>query len=202
MTEARSIDFYFDFSSPYGYFAATRIDALAARHGRSTAWHPILLGVVFQQNGQRPLVSIPLKNDYTARDLARFARLLNLPFRLPGRFPISGQAPSRAYYWLLERDPALARKAALQLITTYFTEDLDISNPAVTAQVVARLGLAESDVLAAINDDRIKQRVKSATEDAIAKGVFGSPYIVVDGEPFWGSDRLDQVEQWLESGGW
>src|SRR5690606_28310302 len=82
------IDFYFDFSSPYGYLASTRIDAIAARHGRSVDWHPILLGAVFKATGGAPLASIPLKGPYSERDMARSARLMEVPFRLPSRFPI------------------------------------------------------------------------------------------------------------------
>jgi 2-hydroxychromene-2-carboxylate isomerase len=99
---AESIDFYFDFSSPYGYFAAEKIDEIAARHARSVVWRPILLGAVFKITGQQPLPSIPLKSDYAKRDLERCARLFGLPFRIPSTFPIAGTAPSRAFYWLAD----------------------------------------------------------------------------------------------------
>src|SRR5688572_2609033 len=126
------IDFYFDFSSPYGYFAATKIEAIAARHGREVTWRPILLGVVFKVSGQQPLPSIPLKGEYTKRDLDRFARLLGIPFKLPAKFPIAGQTPSRAFYWLSERDARAAKKLALALFHAYFASGLDISSPEVT----------------------------------------------------------------------
>src|SRR5581483_1071788 len=96
------IDFYFDFSSPYGYFAANRIDALAAKHGRAASWHPILLGAVFKISGQQPLSTIPLKGDYMKRDLARTSRLTGIAFNLPAKFPIAGTTPSRAYLWVEE----------------------------------------------------------------------------------------------------
>ena len=81
------IDFYFDFSSPYGYFASTRIDSIAARHGRAVSWHPILLGAVFKVTGGAPLPSLPLKGDYAKSDIPRCARLLGLPFQFPAKFP-------------------------------------------------------------------------------------------------------------------
>ena len=68
------IDFYFDFSSPYGYLAAQKIEALAAKHGRAVDWHPVLLGVVFRQTGTAPLTDVPLKGDYSRRDFERSAR--------------------------------------------------------------------------------------------------------------------------------
>src|SRR5512134_3771445 len=98
------IEFYFDFSSPYGYLASTRIDAIAARFGRETVWRPILLGAVFRVTGGKPLPMLPLKGDYAARDTARFARLWGVPFRLPGKFPIATQAAARAFYWVAGRD--------------------------------------------------------------------------------------------------
>lgn len=199
---ANPIDFYFDFSSPYGYFASTKIDDIAAKHGRGVVWRPILLGAVFKITGQQPLPTIPLKGSYTAHDLARSARLLKVPFKLPTKFPIAGQAPSRAFYWVGDKDPALARKFAHALYHAYFAEDRDISNPEVTANVAAKLGMDKTELTQALNDPAVKERLRIEVDAAIERGVFGSPYIVIDGEPFWGSDRLDQVERWLETGGW
>jgi len=199
---ANPIDFYFDFTSPYGYLASTRIDALAAKHGRSVVWRPHLLGAVFKINGQQPLASIPLKGNYTAHDLARSARLLKVPFKLPSRFPVGATAPSRAYYWVNDKDPALARKLAQALFHAYFAEDRDISSPEITGNVAAKLGVDKGELTQALNDPAVKERLRIEVDAAIERGVFGSPYIVIDGEPFWGSDRLDQVDRWLETGGW
>ena len=199
---AQPIDFYFDFSSPYGYFASSRIDEIAARHGRTVHWRPILLGAVFKITGQQPLPTIPLKGSYAKHDLVRSARLLGVPFKLPSKFPIAGQAPSRAYYWIADRDAALARTAAQALYRAYFAEDRDISNPEVTANVAAKLGVSRDELLRAVNDAAVKERLRNEVDAAIERGVFGSPYIVIDGEPFWGADRLDQAEKWLATGGW
>lgn len=199
---ADPIDFYFDFSSPYGYLASTQIDALAAKHGRSVTWRPHLLGAVFKINEQRPLVSIPLKSDYAERDLARSARLLRVPFKLPTKFPVGATAPSRSFYWVNDRNPELAKWLARALYHAYFAEDRDISRAEVTLEVAAQLGIDRGELERALNDPAVKERLRVEVDAAIARGVFGSPYIVVDGEPFWGSDRLDQVEKWLETGGW
>jgi 2-hydroxychromene-2-carboxylate isomerase len=199
---ANPIDFYFDFSSPYGYFASTKIDEMAAKHGRTVTWRPILLGAVFKITGGQPLATIPLKNSYSAHDMARSARLLNVPFKLPTRFPVAGTAPSRAFYWVGDKDPALARKLAHALYHAYFAEDRDISSPEVTGNVAAKLGVDKAELTQALNDNAVKERLRIEVDAAIERGVFGSPYIVIDGEPFWGADRLDQVEKWLATGGW
>jgi 2-hydroxychromene-2-carboxylate isomerase len=199
---ANPIDFYFDFSSPYGYFAASKIEDIAAHHGRTVNWRPILLGAVFKVTGQQPLPTIPLKGDYSKRDLERTAKLLNLPFKLPTKFPISTQSPARAFYYLNNRDPALAKRLALALYVAYFADDVDISSPENTADIAAHAGVDKTEMTAALNDPAVKDRLRHEVDAAVALGVFGSPYIVVDGEPFWGSDRLDQVEKWLSTGGW
>jgi 2-hydroxychromene-2-carboxylate isomerase len=199
---AKTIDFYFDFSSPYGYFAAASIDRIAARHGRVVTWRPILLGAVFKVTGQQPLPTIPLKGTYAKRDLERSARLLGLPFKLPTPFPISSTAPSRAFYSVTDADPELAKKLARALYSAYFSDGRDISTPEVTVDVAGKVGIDRTELSQALNDIAMKDRLRREVDAAIGRGVFGSPYIVIDGEPFWGADRLDQVEKWLATGGW
>jgi 2-hydroxychromene-2-carboxylate isomerase len=196
------IDFYFDFSSPYGYFAAAKIDAIAARHARAVNWRPILLGAVFKINGQQPLTSIPLKGSYGKHDMLRSARWFEVPFKIPSKFPVNTVAPCRAFYWVHDQDAALAKKLAGALYHAYFAEDRDISNPLVTCNIAEKLGIDKTALEAALNDAALKERVKSEVDAAIERGVFGSPYFVIDGEPFWGADRLGQVERWLEKGAW
>ena len=89
-----TLDFYYDFSSPYGYFAATRISALAANHGHDVSWHPSLLGAVFKVTGSGPLPSLPLKGPYGLKDMARTARFLDVPYSFPEPFPIPTQRPA------------------------------------------------------------------------------------------------------------
>jgi len=196
------LDFYFDFSSPYGYFAATRIEALAARHGRDTVWHPILLGIVFRQTGGQPLPSIPIKGTYALRDIERTARWFGLPYRAPSRFPVSGTAASRAYYWIAQSDVPAAKRFALAVFHAYFADDRDVSSPEIVADVAAALGSDRAALLHGIGSAPIKDRLREEVETAMARGVFGSPHVIADGEPFWGSDRLDQLERWLASGPW
>jgi 2-hydroxychromene-2-carboxylate isomerase len=194
------LDFYFDYSSPYGYFAAMKIDALASRHGRDVNWKPILLGAVFKVTGAQPLPTLPLKGAYAVRDIERSARFHGIEYKHPSKFPIASQAPARAFYWVNERDPVLARKLAQTLYQAYFVRDLDISSPGVTADVASTLGFKHDEVIAALNDDAIKNKLKNEVDAAINRGVFGSPYIVIDDEPFWGIDRFDQIERWLTRG--
>lgn len=199
---AKPILFYFDFSSPYGYLAALGIDELAARHGRAVDWKPFLLGATFKETGMQPLLNIPMKGDYARRDLERSARLLGVPFNPSERFPFMSVAACRAFYWLSDGDQEAAKALAKALFQAAFGEGRDISHEADVCGVAASLGHDPDELAVVLKDQAVKDRLRREVDAAVAAGIFGSPYIVVDGEPFWGSDRLDQVDKWLETGGW
>lgn len=199
---ASPIRFYFDFSSPYGYLAAQQIDDLAARHGRQVAWKPFLLGAVFGTTRSEPLLNVPMKGDYARRDMSRIARRMDVPFMLPAQFPFASVAACRAFYWLYDHDPERARKLAQALFHEAFGKGRDVSTPDAVADVAAAQGEDSEAILAAVGDPEVKARLRREVDAAIQAGVFGSPFIIVDGEPFWGQDRLDHVEEWLETGGW
>jgi 2-hydroxychromene-2-carboxylate isomerase len=199
---AAPIDFYFEFASPYGYLASTQIEALAGRHGRTVAWHPIMLGAAFKETGAKPLTQTPLKGPYLVHDVPRFARLLGVPLRLPPVMPMNSLAASRACLWVEEHNSDQAKSLAKALLHAHWGEGRDLSAPEAVAEVAAGLGITRDQLLAAVADQRIKDRLKERTQAAIERGVFGSPFIFVDGEPFWGADRLPQVEAWLSKAGW
>ena len=196
-----AIDFYFDFSSPYGFLAAQKIEALARKYGRAVDWHPVLLGVIFKETAMAPLTEIPLKGDYSRRDFARSARFHGIDFRMPSKFPIPSQAPARIVLWLKGRDPAFAVRVAKALYRAYFLGDVDISDPEQAIAVAVKEGVNANEARTAIAEPAVKEQLKREVEQAMARGVFGSPYIIVDGEPFWGVDRFDQIERWLAAGG-
>jgi 2-hydroxychromene-2-carboxylate isomerase len=195
------LQFHFDFSSPYGYLASERIEALAARHQRGVEWRPMLLGAVFKITGTQPLTFVPLKGDYTRRDLPRTARFHGIAFRMPSQCPIPTQAAARLVVWQRGLDAARCAPLVKALYRAYFVDDRDISDPDVAASVAAEAGSDRSAARAAIDDTAIKDALKRDVDAAIAAGVFGSPFVIVDGEPFWGLDRFDQIERWLETGG-
>ena len=192
------IDFYFDFSSPYGYLASTRIDAIAARHGRNVTWRPFVLGAAFKVTGQQPLVEQPLRGEYAKRDFARSARLLGVPLKLPAPFPFFGLAASRACYWVA--DAARARALAKGIYHAAFGEGRDVTPVASVAEIARKLGI--EGVEQGVEKPETKAQLREATDEALSRGVFGSPFFIVDGEPFWGHDRLEHVERWLATGGW
>ncbi len=198
----QAIDFYFDFSSPYGYLASVKIDAVAAKFGRDVTWRPILLGPAFKLSGNAPLIGQPLKGDYSKRDFVRTAKFMQIPFELPTVFPISTVAAARAFYYLQDQNPTLAKTVARALFHRYFAEGIDITGVDAVVAIATEHGVNANVLTAALADPVVKARLKTEVDASLAQGVFGSPYIVVDGEPFWGSDRLEQIEAWLNHGPW
>ncbi|MDR2839521.1 MAG: 2-hydroxychromene-2-carboxylate isomerase [Azonexus sp.] len=201
--EQNPIDFWFDFSSPYGYLMSERIDELAARYGRKARWHPILLGVIFQATGSQPPVADPdsAKARYISKDFHRSARFMGLPYNPPSRFPLPTQNAARAYYWLHGEDCGKARAFAHAVYRAMFVANRDISSPDTVLDLAAAVGADREQLTAALATPELKERLKKECDAALAAGVFGSPHIIIDGEAFFGADRLPQIERWLATGG-
>ena len=196
------IEFWFDFSSGYAYFAAASIDELAARHGRTVLWRPYMLGVAFKVTGSRGLSGTPLKGDYARRDWARLSRRTGLPFAIPAAHPITALPASRAYYWIEDRFPDQAHEFARRAFRAYFADGVDMTDPLRVAEIAAPLGVPVEELALGIPSEPMKQRVKVKSAEALERGIFGSPFFIVEGEPFWGWDRMPMLEEWLQTGGW
>jgi len=195
------ITFYFDFSSPYSYIASEWIEALAARHGRTVQWNAMLLGASFQVTEIRTPVSYPLKREYSMRDFERSARFAGVPLTMPEKFPIATQNAARIFWWLHDNEGAERAVAwARHGLRALFARGVDLSDNAALRRLCAEFGLDPDQAEAAWSDPQRKARLKAVNDAAIAAGVFGAPYFVIDGEPFWGNDRRAQIERWLEKG--
>jgi 2-hydroxychromene-2-carboxylate isomerase len=198
---ARSIDFYFDFSSPYSFLASEKIEELAARHGRTVNYKPILLGAIFKTSGSAPLTEqYGPKAKYSVHDFSRSARFAGIRYRHPSKFPISSVAPHRAVLALQRDHPQQVPALVHALFRAFFQDDRDVSDAAVVAEVAHSIGLDGAKLTEEAQATAVKDALRKAVEDATALGVFGAPTIVVDGEMFWGNDRLPQIERWLASG--
>lgn len=198
-----AIDVYFDFVSPYGWIAAERIGAVAARFALPIRWHPILLKVtVLDAMGLPPPLETPLKGPYLHHDIARSLRYHGLRLAESARFGFSSLAAARAALWARGAAPDLLHTLILALYRAHWSDGRDISRGDTVLDIVADLGLPRADAAAALQSDAVKQTLADENAAAIRAGVFGSPSFVVDGEIFWGADRLPMVEAWIASGGW
>jgi 2-hydroxychromene-2-carboxylate isomerase len=196
-----AIDFFVDFSSPYSYIASEWIEALAARHGRPVRWHAVLLGVTFQAAELKSPVSHPIKREYSMLDFERSACFAGVPLKISAKFPIATQNAARVFWWLEESDPERAANWARHCLRAYFTRGtIDLSNADHLRALAVEFGLDAAEAEGIWTEPRWKSRLKTACDEAIAQGVFGAPFFVVDGEPFWGNDRRDQIERWLGAG--
>ena len=202
MAGGAPIEFYFDFSSPYGYLASERVDKVAAEFGRMVDWRPVLLGVIFKATGQSPLVSQNLRGPYHKRDMERSARKHGIKFALPDSFPFNSVYQCRIFYWLKQTDVGAAKTYAHAVLRAAFTENRIVPEAADAIALAVELGHDRAAVEAGMTDQTVKDRLRDETQQAMHKGVFGSPFIIVDGEPFWGNDRLAEVREWLQTGGW
>ena len=196
----RPVDFYFDFSSPYSYIASEWIEALAARHGRLVSWRAILLGATFQAAELKSPVSYPLKREYSLLDFERSARFAGVPLKMPEKFPIPTQNAARIFWWLNASDEKRAVAWARHCLRALFARGVDLSDASVLKALSVEFGIDAAQAEGVWNDPQWKARLKAANDAAIALGVFGAPYFIIDGEPFWGNDRRAQIERWLEKG--
>ena len=197
---AAPISFYFDFSSPYSYIASEWVEALAARHGRTVEWHAMLLGATFQVTEIKSPVSYPLKREYSLHDFERSARFAGVPLKNPEKFPIATQNAARLFWWLHAKRDTTASHWARHCLRAYFARGVDLSDVASLRALAQEFGLDADQAEAVWNDPQWKLRLKAENDAAIALGVFGAPYFIIDGEPFWGNDRRAQIERWLEKG--
>lgn len=194
----RTIDVYWDFSSPFAYLGVSQIEAIAERTGATIVSHPILLGGLFRSIGAPdvPLATFSeAKQRYTLTDLHRWAAYWRVPFRFPSRFPLHSLKALRVYFALPEEHRARYRDAAFRAC---WADDKDISDDGVIAACVGEETLAR-DALARANSEDVKAALRTSTDQAAARGVFGVPTFIVDGELYWGQDRLELVEDALRA---
>lgn len=199
-----SLEFYFDFISPFGYFASLRIDELAARQGCEVDWQSMLVGVsVLKVMGLKPIPQTPLKGEYARRDAERYCRRHNIRLaREFGTTPANPLAAGRTFHWVKRHSPERAKPLADAIFAAYWREGKDIGNLDTVLDIAERSGIDRAALADAHGSGEASDLLKAAVDRSIGKGVFGSPFFLVDGEPFFGVEKMELMEQWLESGGW
>lgn len=195
-----AVDFYFEFASPYGYLASLEIEGLAAKYGRSVNWRAFMLGAIFKITKSAPMMTIPMKGEHMYLDVALCAKLMGVPLTKTEVAPMNSLAAMRAFYWLLDRDAKKAVELAKAIYRKYWCEGYDISPIEAVASTGADLGIDPSTLTQATQQKAVKERQRQETGAAIEPGVFGSPFVFVDGMSYWGHDRMHHIEYHLRYG--
>ncbi len=197
------LEFFFDISSPWTYLAFHRIEDFAAETGAEITWKPFLIGGVFNKVNpsvyQRRDNPIPAKDAYYKKDMADWARYEGLELNSPSVFPLNSVRAMRGCFVAIDQGklPGYARAC----FEAYWRDDKDISKPELLGPIAASSGLDQTAFLEAINDDAVKQRLFDGTDEAITRGVFGSPSPFLNGDDmYFGNDRMVLIRFAIQQG--
>ncbi|KAF0804669.1 hypothetical protein A167_03665 [Alcanivorax sp. S71-1-4] len=192
---SKQVEFFFDFGSPTAYLAWTQLPRIAGEAGADIVWRPALLGGIFKATGNQSPVMIPAKGRYMTQDLARFARRYAVPLAFNPNFPINTLPLMRGAVGYLDTPQFDAYMKAVY--EAMWVTQKNMGQAEVIASVLAEAGLDVADFQQRIGDEQVKAGLKTFTEEAVARGAFGAPTFFVNGEMFFGQDRLDFVAEAL-----
>jgi 2-hydroxychromene-2-carboxylate isomerase len=187
-----SIDFYFDYLSPYAYLAWTQVHALAAKYQRDVDTHPILFAALLDKYGHKGPAEIPPKRIYIFKDVVRTAHVVGVKLEAPPAHPFNPLLALRCTALLDDR--ADRKRAIDALFAAVWGGGRGVTDPLEVTRVLSEAGLDGASLVARASSDDAKARVKHNTDRALAAGVFGVPSLVVDGELFWGFDSFAHIE--------
>jgi 2-hydroxychromene-2-carboxylate isomerase len=196
---AKKLEFFYDCSSPWTYLAFTKIEEVASRHKAELSWRPILVGGIFNavnpsvyETRERP---VKPKARYYAKDLQDWAHLYHLKIGQPTVFPVNSVKAMRGAF--VAEEHGRISPYSRRVFESYWGENRDISKDDVLRDIVRATELDEAAFFSKISAPAYKEKLKANTDELIDRGGFGSPTIFVDGEMFFGNDRLVLVEHAL-----
>lgn len=192
-----AIDFYFDFGSPTSYLAWTQLPAIAAGAGADLHYHPVLLGGIFQATGNHSPAQIASKGAWMKLDLERFSKRYAVPFFDNPFFPINTLQLMRGAVGMQLRKPDSFPAYVATIYEGMWVDGLDLGKPEVLIKLLLDSDHDPREMQALTQDTEIKEKLRTDTEAAVARGVFGAPTIFVGNDMFFGQDRLDFVQESL-----
>lgn len=194
---SKTVEFYFDLGSPATYLAYTQLPKICAEANSQLVYIPMLLGGVFKATGNASPAMIPAKGRYMFVDLDRYARRYGVPLKFNPHFPINTLMLMRAVTGIQLRQPERFQAFIDCLFKAIWVEGQALNDPATVAAVLSEHGFDPDEVLALTGDEEVKATLKENTETAVKRGVFGAPSMFVDGQLYFGQDRLDFVAEAL-----
>lgn len=194
----RTVEFLYDFMSPYSYLASTRVEAIVTRAGGTVRWRPVFLPGLMKATGNHGPTEVPAKALYVLKDVNDWARLLGLPpVVLPDPFPFLAAQANRVA--LVAEAQGKIRELSQRLFHRIWADGADCNSPEVLGGVLREVGLEPGPVLERAQRQELKDLLRKNTDEAVSRGAFGVPTFFVQDELFVGNDRLDFVERALRS---
>jgi 2-hydroxychromene-2-carboxylate isomerase len=193
----RSFEYWFDFGSPAAYLAFTQLPKLESETNAKAVYRPMLLGGVFQAAGNQSPASIPAKGAYTFKDFARFAKRYKVPFNSNPHFPINTLLLMRVALGIQQQESDRFLAYCTTVFEAIWVDSLNMNDPATVGKVLHKAGFEPQSLITLASETAIKEALKTATTEAVSRGVFGAPTFFVDDQMFWGQDRLDFVKEAL-----
>ena len=193
----KTLEFYFDVGSPAAYLAWSQMPRIAAQTGASIEYKPMLLGGVFQATGNKSPMEVPVKGRYVMTDLQRYAQRYDVQFSHNPFFPINTLTLMRMATGLQMQDAPRMVSFVDTAYRAIWVEGKNMNDPGVVAGVLQAAGFDAAAMAAFAADPQVKDRLKAVTQEAVARGAFGAPTFFVNGQMYWGQDRLDFVQQAL-----
>ncbi|WP_395054757.1 2-hydroxychromene-2-carboxylate isomerase [Polaromonas sp.] len=195
----KTVEFFFDVGSPAAYIAWKQLPQVCCETGAAIDYKPMLLGGVFQATGNHSPTTVPAKGRYMMDDLGRFAARYSVAFQENPHFPINTLMLMRGAVGLQVHDPARFVPYLDAVYNAIWAEAKNMNDPVVVGAVLQAAGFDPMALLSLTGEQAVKDRLKAITQEAVERGVFGAPTFFVDGQMFWGQDRLDFVQQALKA---
>jgi len=190
------VDFHFDYVSPYAYFAWTQIRSLCAEKGAELVVRPTLFAGLLNHWGQLGPAEIPPKRRWAFSDAYRISKRLGLPLEGPQYHPFNPLVALRLS--LVEVGGSRQHDIIDAIFAAGWGRGIDLGSADELAAALSEKGMDGPALVEKTSSPEVKEALKKSTDDAIARGVFGVPTILVGDELFWGSDRMEDVRLALE----
>lgn len=193
----KTFEFWFDFGSPAAYLAFTQLQKLENETNSTVVYRPMLLGGVFQATGNHSPATIPAKGSYIFSDFTRFAKRYGVPFNSNPHFPINTLLLMRGAIGMQQQHPEQFLDYCRAVFRAIWIDALNMNDPATVGAALHKAGFEPQKLMALANEQVTKDALKTATTEAVTRGVFGAPTFFVGNQMYWGQDRLDFVKEAL-----
>lgn len=194
------IEFWYEFASGYSHITAGRIEELAKSNNIEIIWRPFLLGPIFKSQGwdTSPFNIYESKGKYMWKDLERQCIKYKIKYKRPSVFPRLSLPATRVALITLEQ--GWCAEFTKRIFAANYTHDLEISDNEIISGIINDLGRSGQEIIKLSQSPQIRLKLREQVDEAVSKGIFGAPSFIVNGELFWGNDRLEDTIEFCNKG--